>query len=71
MIHVKNMSYTYPDGNRALTDVNLDIAEGSNVAVVGANGAGKSTLLALLCGIYTVGEGSVEIAGIPMKKRQP
>jgi cobalt/nickel transport system ATP-binding protein len=48
--------------------VNLDIEAGSNVAIVGANGAGKSTLLALLCGIYPVKEGAIEIAGIPMKK---
>lgn len=68
MIHAKNISYTYPDGNQALTDVSIDIEEGSTVAVVGANGAGKSTLLALLIGILSAREGSIEIAGIPMKK---
>ncbi len=48
MIHIRNISYAYPDGNQALNGVNVDIGAGSTVAVVGANGAGKSTLLALL-----------------------
>jgi len=68
VIHVENISYTYPDGNRALIDVSIDIEEGSTVAVVGANGAGKSTLLALLAGIFSAKEGTIEIAGIPVKK---
>jgi cobalt/nickel transport system ATP-binding protein len=68
MIHTKNISYTYPDGNRALADVSIDIGEGSTVAVVGANGAGKSTLLSLLVGILEPAGGEIEIAGIPLKK---
>lgn len=68
MIHVRNISFSYPDGNQALSDVSLDIAEGETVAVVGANGAGKSTLLALLVGILAAKEGEIEIAGIPVKK---
>lgn len=70
MIHVKNISYAYPDGHEAVTNVSIDIDEESTVAVVGANGAGKSTLLALLVGIYTAREGTIEIAGIPMKKER-
>ncbi len=70
MIYIKNLSYTYPDGNQALTDVSIDIAEGSTVAVVGANGAGKSTLLSLLVGILAPVGGEIEIAGIPMKKER-
>lgn len=68
MIHTKNASYIYPDGNQALTNVSIDIEEGSTVAVVGANGAGKSTLLGLLVGIFAAKEGEIEIAGIPLKK---
>lgn len=68
MIHAKNVSYTYPDGNQALTDVCINISKGSTVAIVGANGAGKSTLLALLVGIFLAKTGEIEMAGIPMKK---
>lgn len=70
MIHTRNISYTYPDGNRALSGVCIDIAEGSTVAVVGANGAGKSTLLSLLVGILDPAGGEIEIAGITMKKEK-
>lgn len=70
MIQIRNASYTYPDGNQALSGVNIQIEEGGTVAVVGANGAGKSTLLALLVGIISASEGEVEIAGIPMKKER-
>lgn len=70
MIHTRNISYTYPDGNRALANVSVDIGEGSTVAVVGANGAGKSTLLSLLVGILEPAGGEIEIAGIPMKKER-
>lgn len=68
MIHIRNISYTYPDGNRALSNVSIDIGEGSTVAVIGANGAGKSTLLSLLVGILEPSGGEIDIAGIPMKK---
>lgn len=70
MIRAKNISYTYPDGNQALTNINIEIAEGSTVAVVGANGAGKSTLLALLVGIFSAKSGDIEMAGIPMAKEK-
>jgi len=70
MIHTRNISYTYPDGNRALTDISIDITEGSTVAVVGANGAGKSTLLSLLVGILEPTGGEIEISGIPVKKER-
>ncbi|MBP6491890.1 MAG: energy-coupling factor ABC transporter ATP-binding protein [Clostridia bacterium] len=69
MIHAKNISFSYPDGNQALNKVSIDIKTGSTVAVVGANGAGKSTLLSLLIGIHTAKEGEIQIAGISMEKK--
>lgn len=70
MIQIKNISFSYPDGNQALNKVSICIESGSSVAVVGANGAGKSTLLALLVGILTPSEGEIEIAGIPLNKNR-
>ena len=49
-----------PEGElRLLHDVELDIAAGETVAVIGASGAGKSTLLGLLAGLDTPTEGQV------------
>lgn len=68
MIHIKDLNFSYPDGNRALTGISINIETGDTVAVVGANGAGKSTLLALLIGILEAQEGQIEIEGIPVRK---
>lgn len=46
-----------------LKDVDLEIPEGSRVAVIGANGAGKSTLLRLIAGIYKPSGGAVKVDG--------
>jgi ABC-type multidrug transport system fused ATPase/permease subunit len=67
VIQIRNLNFTYPDGNHALTNVNINVAEGSTVAVVGGNGAGKSTLLSLLVGIHPIKEGEIVIAGIPVE----
>ena len=54
-------------GNRvvvqALSDINLSLASGDRLGLVGANGAGKTTLLRMLAGIYEPVSGSVHIQG--------
>jgi len=51
VIAVNNLSFCYPDGQQALTDVCLTVRQGETVAIIGPNGAGKSTLLLHLNGI--------------------
>ena len=51
LIEIKELSYTYPDGNLALENVSLEVEEGDCVGLIGPNGAGKSTLLLHMNGI--------------------
>tara|TARA_Y200000002_G_scaffold71953_1_gene56318 strand:+ start:4571 stop:5323 length:753 start_codon:yes stop_codon:yes gene_type:complete len=48
---------------RGLDDINLDIATGDKVAIIGPNGSGKTTLLKLIAGIYTPTSGEIEMNG--------
>jgi energy-coupling factor transport system ATP-binding protein len=51
MITFEHVSYSYPQASQpALRDINLSLATGSLVAVVGANGSGKTTLCAAIAG---------------------
>lgn len=62
IIRVDNLSFHYPDGQEALTDINLTIYHGETVALIGPNGAGKSTLLLHLNGILR-SNGVVKVFG--------
>lgn len=53
----------YYGGIHALHSVNLRVAEGEMVAVIGANGAGKSTLLNTIAGVVSYSSGSIKLAG--------
>lgn len=60
---LKNVNFTYPNGTKALFDVNMTIPAGKTVAFVGLSGAGKSTLLNLLCKFYPPTTGQIYLDG--------
>ena len=65
IIKIESVSYAYEDAARpALSDVSLDIARGSFVAVLGHNGSGKSTLAKCLNGILIPTAGRVLVDGM-------
>ncbi|MEI6305592.1 MAG: ABC transporter ATP-binding protein [Deltaproteobacteria bacterium] len=68
IVAADRLSYSYPDGTRALGDVSFSIHHGEAVAVIGANGAGKSTLLLHLNGCLAPSEGTVRIGDYPVTK---
>ncbi|MGC1196665.1 MAG: ATP-binding cassette domain-containing protein [Geitlerinemataceae cyanobacterium] len=66
-ICLENLSYTYPDGTPALSEINLSIRANERVALIGANGSGKSTLLFHLNGIFLPQEGQAIVGELAIE----
>lgn len=54
----------------AVSNINLDIAAGEFVSIIGPRGSGKSTLMSMVAGLIPVSSGTVSIAGRTVKKAQ-
>ncbi|MDZ4095818.1 MAG: sn-glycerol-3-phosphate import ATP-binding protein UgpC, partial [Paracoccaceae bacterium] len=62
---------TYPGGAPAVTDINIDIADGELLVLVGPSGCGKSTLLRMIAGLETITSGTVRIGDRVVNKMEP
>ena len=63
-----NFSYKHGSGEKSLSDIDLHIASGETIGVIGGTGAGKSTLVNLICRLYDVDDGSVCVGGVDVRK---
>ncbi len=60
-IDIKSAGKIYPNGTRALEDVNITINDGEFVVLVGPSGCGKTTLLRMVAGLEDITEGEISI----------
>ncbi|MCF2899228.1 MULTISPECIES: thiol reductant ABC exporter subunit CydC [unclassified Pseudoalteromonas] len=61
-LEFKNVNYRYQGAtSNALNEINLSIASGSKLALVGASGSGKTTLVNLLTGLWPIQSGTLEL----------
>ena len=65
---LKNVDFTYPNGNQALFDVNMTIDPGRITALVGLSGAGKSTIVNLLDKFYEPQVGQILLDDIDLRE---
>ena len=68
-ISFKNVSFKYSEKAEkfALSNINLDIASGQTIGIIGSTGSSKSTLVQLIPRLYDVSSGSVEVSGVCVK----
>lgn len=65
-----DVTFKYPDGEEyVLEHFNLDVPQGTNVAIVGETGAGKSTLVNLICRFFEPTEGRILLDGKDLRDR--
>ena len=74
-LRFEHVDFAFPDADRpegsselVLRDVNLEVAPGETVAIVGATGSGKTTLTALVPRLYDVSAGRVTIDGVDVRE---
>ncbi|MEE4001025.1 ABC transporter ATP-binding protein [Tenacibaculum sp. FZY0031] len=69
-INFKDVRFSYIKGEEILKGINLEVAKGQTVAIVGATGAGKSTIINLISRFYEIDSGEISIDNIPVQDYQ-
>src|SRR5437763_3893633 len=73
-ITLSDVAKVYPDGTRAVSDLDLGIGDGEFMVLVGPSGCGKTTALRMVAGLEEISEGTIRIAdrvvnGLPARDR--
>jgi energy-coupling factor transport system ATP-binding protein len=69
LIRVEELSYSYFDGTVALKDINIKIARGEFITILGSNGAGKTTLARLMAGQLKPAKGKIYVKDGDLTKK--
>ena len=67
-VELDHVSFTYPGSSEVLHDIDLTVAAGETVAIVGPSGGGKSTLCQLVPRFYDVTEGNIRVDGLDVRQ---
>ena len=67
-IELDGVGFRYGDGPPVLTGIDLEVADGERLALVGPTGAGKSTVAKLIARFYDATDGSVSIGGVDVRQ---
>lgn len=67
MVSIQSLSHAF-EGRPVLRDINLEVADGEILAVMGSSGGGKTTLLRCIAALLTPTKGKVEIDGIDVHR---
>lgn len=65
-LEVKNLSFSYLEGQPVIDDISFSLEKGSFVAILGHNGSGKSTLAKLIVGLLSKNSGDIYFDGTLM-----
>jgi len=69
ILKIENLSYSYDNSRRILTNINISLKEGEKAAIIGSNGAGKSTLLFNILGVLTPSSGQIFVDGLELNSK--
>lgn len=67
IIHLKNITFSYPGCDPVLEKLNLQFQKGSKIGLMGSNGSGKTTLFHIIMGLLKPSAGKIEIFNTPVE----
>ena len=70
LLRIRNLNQSY-GGSRTLWDIDLDVAAGTRLCLMGRNGVGKTTLLKCVMGLVPVESGSITLSDVDLLARPP
>jgi cobalt/nickel transport system ATP-binding protein len=69
MLKLQDVTVIYPDKTKAIDNLSFTLGESESIALIGENGAGKTSLLLAIIGILKSANGSIEINGMQLNKK--